>query len=207
MPDGAPGRTIACDIADPASVRAAFAGLRDEGWAVRAVVNVAGRNLGARIEDMLVDDWTSMIDVNVGGMLAVVGAALPLMEGVPNAVIVNMASVAGYMASAEHPAYVATKAGVEGLTEGLAEMLGPRGIRVHALAPGWVDAGFTHAAITTLDPAGAADLLKRAAAQHLLGRIARPDEIAEAVAWLMSPRARHLDGTTLFVDGGLMRVH
>lgn len=126
LPDGAMGRTLQCDIADPVKVAATFATLRAEGWQVRALANVAGRNLGARVERMDLADWTSMIDINVGGMLAVAGAALPLMEGVPEAAIVNMVSVVGYMASAEHPADVATKAGVEGLTEGLARMLTPR---------------------------------------------------------------------------------
>jgi NAD(P)-dependent dehydrogenase (short-subunit alcohol dehydrogenase family) len=207
LPDGATGQILVCDIADPASVAAAFERLHRQGDPLCAIVNVAGRNLAARVEQMDLADWSSMIDVNVGGMLAVVAAALPLMEGVPDAAIVNMASVAGYMASADYPAYVATKAGVEGLTKALAETLDRRGIRVHALAPGWVDAGFTHAATATMDAEEAAALVARASAQHLLGRIARPDEIADAVAWLVSPGARHLNGTTMFVDGGLMRVH
>lgn len=207
LPSGAPGVALVCDIADPASVAAAFGRVRAEVGPVGAVVNVAGRNLTARIEEMRLDDWSAMIDVNVGGMLAVTEAALPLMEGVAGAAIVNTASVAGYMASADHPAYVATKAGVEGLTHALARALGPRGIRVHAIAPGWVDAGFTHAATAVLDTMEAEALIERAAAQHLLGRIAQPAEIADAIAWLLTPAARHLHGTTLFVDGGLMRVH
>jgi NAD(P)-dependent dehydrogenase (short-subunit alcohol dehydrogenase family) len=207
LPPGVPGLALVCDIADPGSVAAAFARVRDEVGPVGAVVNVAGRNLTARIEEMRLDDWHAMVDVNVGGMLAVTEAALPLMKGVADAVIVATASVAGYMASADHPAYVATKAGVEGLTRGLSRALAPRGIRVHAVAPGWVDAGFTHAATAGLGPAEAEALIARAAAQHLLCRIAQPAEIADAIAWLLSPGARHLDGTTLFVDGGLMRVH
>ncbi len=207
LPPGARGLAVVCDIADPAAVAAAFHRIRAEIGPVGGVVNVAGRNLTARIEDMRLGDWSAMIDVNVGGMLAVTEAALPLMEGVADAAIVNTASVAGYMASADHPAYVATKAGVEGLTQALARALDPRGVRVHAIAPGWVDAGFTHAATAALDRDAALALTARAAAQHLLGRIAQPGEIADAVAWLLSPRARHLHGTTLFVDGGLMRVH
>jgi NAD(P)-dependent dehydrogenase (short-subunit alcohol dehydrogenase family) len=207
LPPGAQGLAVACDIAAPPAVAAAFDRIGAEIGAVGAVVNVAGRNLTARIEEMRLDDWSAMIDVNVGGMLAVTQAALPLMEGVGDAAIVNTASVAGYMASADHPAYVATKAGVEALTQALARALGPRGIRVHAIAPGWVDAGFTHAATAALGRAEAEALTARAAAQHLLGRIAQPAEIADAIAWLLSPGARHLNGTTLFVDGGLMRVH
>lgn len=207
VPPRATGLALVCDIADPASVARAFARVRAEVGAVGAIVNVAGRNLTARIEEMQLDDWSAMIDVNVGGMLAVTELALPLMNGVADASIVNTASVAGYMASADHPAYVATKAGVEGLTKALARALAPRGIRVHAVAPGWVDAGFTHAAAATMDRTQAEALMERAAAQHLLGRIAQPAEIADAIAWLLTPGARHLDGTTLFVDGGLLRVH
>ncbi|MCA3436092.1 MAG: SDR family oxidoreductase [Rhodobacter sp.] len=207
LPAGADGISLACDIADPASVAAAFQHIGLRVQCIDGLVNVAGRNLTASIEDMQVADWHAMLDVNVGGMLAIADAVLPLMDTAANPVIVNMASVAGYMASADHPAYVATKAGVEGLSQGLSHLLGPRGIRVHTVAPGWVDTGFTHAATASLSAAEAEALLSRAANQHLLRRIARPDEIADVVLWLLSPKARYLHGTTLFVDGGLMRVH
>lgn len=207
LPAGANGLSLACDIADPVSVAAAFRQIGTQVRCVEGLVNVAGRNLTASIEDMQLPDWHAMLDVNVGGMLALTEAALPLMEGATDPVIVNMASVAGYMASVDHVAYVATKAGVEGLSRGLADLLGPRGIRIHTLAPGWVDTGFTHAAAASLSAAEAEALLSQAADQHLLRRMAQPDEIADVVLWLLNSKARHLHATTLFVDGGLMRVH
>lgn len=207
LPLGADGVSLACDIADPASVTAAFQQIALQVRYIQGLVNVAGRNLTASTEEMQLADWHSMLDVNVGGMLAIAEAAQPLMNGAVDPVIVNMASVAGYMASADHPAYVATKAGVEGLSRGLSDLLGPKGIRIHTVAPGWVDTGFTHAATAPLSAAEAEALLVRAADQHLLRRMAQPDEIADVVLWLLSPKARHLHGTTLLVDGGLMRVH
>ncbi len=206
LPERATDRRRVCDTPHPATVAAAFKGLQGSD---AGILNVAGRNHAARTEDMQSGDWSSMIDVNVGGMLAVVGVALPLplMQGVPDAAIVKMASVAGYMASADDPADFATTAGVEGLTEALATTLGPRVISIPASAPGWVDTGLNHAATAPLDAEAAAALLASASARHLLRRITRLEEIADALAWLVSLRARHLNGTALFVDGGLVRVH
>jgi NAD(P)-dependent dehydrogenase (short-subunit alcohol dehydrogenase family) len=129
---------------------------------------------------------------------------MPLMTGEAPA-IVNMASISGHVASPDYPAYVASKAAVESFTWALAGEAGARGIRVNAVAPGWVEAGFTRAALATAaDPAALRD---KARAAHLLGRMARPEEIAAAILWLASPKASFVTGETLFVDGGLMRVH
>jgi NAD(P)-dependent dehydrogenase (short-subunit alcohol dehydrogenase family) len=138
-------------------------------------------------------------------MLLAAKHGLPLLARGTSPAIVNMASISGHVASPDYPAYVMTKAAVESLTWALAGEVADRGIRVNAVAPGWVAAGFTRAALETAeDPAALLDAARRA---HALGRMAEPEEIARAILWLASSKASFVTGETLFVDGGLMRVH
>jgi NAD(P)-dependent dehydrogenase (short-subunit alcohol dehydrogenase family) len=205
LPDGAEGMSLVCDLTDETQVAAVMAAVAARFGRLDALVNVAGINHRAGVREMAVADWNRMLDVNVGAMFLTVKHGLPLLERGEAAAIVNMASIAGHVASADYPAYVTTKAAVESLTWALAGEVAERGIRVNAVAPGWVAAGFTRAALDTAeDPAA---LQASAAQAHVLGRMAEACEIAAAILWLASPRASFVTGETLFVDGGLMRVH
>jgi NAD(P)-dependent dehydrogenase (short-subunit alcohol dehydrogenase family) len=203
LPAGAEGLAQPCDLANPGEVAEAFAVIAARFPRLDALVNIAGINHRAPVAEMRIEDWDRMMDVNVGAMFLTCKHAIPLMTG-EGAAIVNMASISGHVASRDYPAYVASKAAVESFTWALSGEVGPH-IRVNAIAPGWVAAGFTRAALeTSADPAA---LEEKARAAHLLGRMAVPSEVAAAIIWLTSAKASFVTGETLFVDGGLMRVH
>ena len=164
LPEGAAAADwIACDLADPVAVTQAIAAITANPGRLDVVVNVAGINHRATLHDILVKDWTRMLEVNVGGMFLILRACQPLLERGKDPAVVNMSSISGHVASADYPAYVATKSAVEGLTKALALEWASAGIRVNAVAPGWVDAGFTRAAMSaSADPAAALKLTARA---------------------------------------------
>ena len=194
---------IPLDLTDPDAVARAFAGIAEHWPRIDALVNVAGINHRAPVREMMVEDWDRMMEVNVGHMFLTAKNALPLMgEG---SAIVNMASISGHVATPDYPAYVTTKAAVESFTFALAQEAGDRGIRVNAVAPGWVNAGFTDAALA--EAANPQDIFDAAREAHLLGRMAEPEEVADAALWLASAEASFVTGQTIFVDGGLMRKH
>lgn len=205
LPPGCEGLTLSCDVADPDSVASAFAAVAAHFGRLDALINIAGINHKAPVADMRMQDWERVMDVNIGAMFLTAKHGVPLLEKGESPAIVNMASISGHVASPDYPAYVTSKAAVESFTWALAGEVGARNIRVNAVAPGWVDAGFTRAALHSADDPGT--LLAKAKAAHLLGRMARPEEVARAIRWLASPKASFITGETLFVDGGLMRVH
>ncbi|MGW7424189.1 SDR family oxidoreductase [Streptomyces sp. NPDC054813] len=194
---GARCAVVAVDTAVEADVERLFDTAERELGAVTGLVNNAAVTgpLG-RLADTESADLRRVVEVNLLGTLLCSRRAARLMAARGHGAIVNVSSAAATLGSpGEYVHYAATKAAVDALTVGLAKELGPDGVRVNAVAPGAVDTDM-HAAMG--DPGRA----RRIGAAVPLGRPGRPEEIAAAIAWLLSPEASYTTGAVLRVSGG-----
>jgi NAD(P)-dependent dehydrogenase (short-subunit alcohol dehydrogenase family) len=157
------------------------------------LVNNAGINPSKTFEDLTSNDWLDIFAVNVFGVANVSRVVLSDMRK-KGGVIVNIASIKALNSISGKPAYAAAKAAVMRMTSSMAEEFAPWGIRVNAIAPGFTETDMT---ASTLSPEIKAQIEKIP-----LKRMAKPEEIAEAVLFLASDKARYITGQTLFVDGG-----
>ncbi|CAM5585843.1 SDR family oxidoreductase OS=Streptomyces tendae OX=1932 GN=GUR47_30285 PE=3 SV=1 [Streptomyces tendae] len=194
---GGRGVAVRADTSVEADVERLFDTVEERLGPVTGLVNNAAVTgpLG-RLADSDTADLRRVLDVNLLGVLLCSRRAARLMTPRRNGVIVNVSSGAATLGSpGEYVHYAASKAGVDALTLGLAKELGPDGIRVNAVAPGVIDTEM-HAA------AGDAGRAARMGAAVPMGRAGRAEEIAAAIAWLMSSDASYTTGTVLRVAGG-----
>ena len=164
------------------------------------LVNNAGVCIDSTIEKSDETIWDETLNVNLKGTFFCVRAALPALRKKGGA-IVNMASVAGLQGSTEGAVYSASKGGVVNLTRALAMELAPD-IRVNCVCPGWVDTDMLRREYVDLaaDPAAAE---REAIEEAPLKRVATPEEVAKAIAYLASHDARFITGVALPMDGGI----
>ncbi|MFI2437056.1 SDR family oxidoreductase [Streptomyces sp. NPDC018693] len=190
---GAQGSLLRCDIADQEQVARLVTTAHERHGAIDAVVNNAGVISHLPLEELDPQEWHRVLDTNLTGMYRVIRAALPYLAEVASVVNISSAVAHHGMPGAAH--YVASKAGVMGLTRALAKELGPRGVRVNCVASGLVETDQMKA----VTPEGRA----RYEQMISLRRVGRPAEIADVVLFLVSHASRYVTGATLDADGGI----
>jgi 3-oxoacyl-[acyl-carrier protein] reductase len=186
------GADVACDVSDPASVKEAFAAVREQHGPVAVLVNNAGitrDGLAVRMPD---EDWRAVLDVDLTGPFLCTKEGLADMMKARWGRIVNVSSVVAERANAGQANYVAAKAGLLGYTRVVAREMGRRGICVNAVTPGLID--------TDMTGEGVGEGLVEAIPARRTGR---PEEVAHAVRFLCSEEASYINGATLAIDGGL----
>ena len=187
---GDPHTAVQVDVTDEDSVKALFA----QAGPVDVVVNCAGISNFGLITEMAVEDFRDVVDVCLNGAFIVAKHAGQRLG--TGGVLVSISSLNGRQPAAGLSAYCAAKAGLSMLTQVAALELGPRGIRVNAVAPGFVPTPLTEGA--ALVPGVVEDYVENTA----LGRAGTPEDVADAVVFLCSPKASWLTGEVLDLNGG-----
>ena len=189
------GRGVVLNVTDVPACDALVDSLSKEAGGLHILVNNAGitrDNLAMRMKD---EDWDAVLQTNLSAVFRLSRAVMRGMMKARWGRIINITSVVGSSGNPGQANYAAAKAGVAGMSRALARELGSRGVTVNCVAPGFIETDMTSA----LDEAQTSALL----GQIPLGRLGSATDIAHAVAFLASPNASYITGTTLHVNGGM----
>jgi 3-oxoacyl-[acyl-carrier protein] reductase len=190
---------VQADVTDLDQIEVLAAEVQDKLGTVDILVNNAGHLVERRkIEDMTIDLWRKIIDVNVTSAAFMSKAVIPGMKEKGSGIIINLSSVAAHDGGGPGAVpYATTKGAIITFTKGLAKELAPFGIRVNALSPGFIDQTKFHATFNTEEGR------KATVAKIPLGRGGVPQDISGAVLFLTSPYASYITGETIEINGGM----
>jgi 3-oxoacyl-[acyl-carrier protein] reductase len=194
-PGGAEVFVVEIDLASSDSIAAAFSKAAKEFGRIDILVNNAGITKDGLAVRMKKLDWENVLNTNLSGAFYAVQQVLPAMMRERWGRIVNISSVVGEMGNPGQANYVASKAGLIGLTKSLAQEVGSRNITVNAVAPGFIETDMTHGL--------SEELKQKMLEQTPLRRIGAPEDIAAAVKFLVSEEASFITGHVLDVNGGI----
>jgi len=197
---------LSCDVRDPAQVEEVVRLARDELGRIDILVNNAGTSWGASPEDVPLEGWQKVMDVNLTGLFRFTQLAGRVMIEQGGGKIVNVASVAAFGGAPpelmDAVAYSASKGGVVLLTKSAALELGPD-IRVNAICPGVIDTPMPFSGLAGLPSEESAAILREWETMHVAGRLGRPEEVIAAAVFLASDEASFVTGSAMTVDSGV----
>ncbi|HLS62694.1 MAG TPA: SDR family oxidoreductase [Ruania sp.] len=208
LPSGAAAEAAAetwlelhADVSDQTSVSSAVEQVISTWGRLDVLVNNAGIGAQGTVADGTEEQWHQVLDVNLMGMVRTARAALEHLRASPAAAIVNVSSIAATAGLPQRALYSASKGAVLALTRAMAADHVREGIRVNCVSPGTVNTPWVNRLLQSADDPDAERAALQARQPH--GRLVEPDEVAEAVAYLASPRNASTSGVTLAVDGGM----
>ncbi|MBO1512601.1 3-oxoacyl-[acyl-carrier-protein] reductase [Metabacillus bambusae] len=184
------------DVTNTAQIEEMVQSTIDTYGRIDILINNAGITIDGFLTKMNEDDWEKVIAVNLSGVFKFTKAVIPVMMQQGAGVIINASSVVALYGNIGQTNYAATKAGVIGLTKSWAKEFGPKGIRVNAIAPGFIETD-----MTSTVPEKVLDIMKE---KTPLKKLGKPEDIASAYLFLASDDANFINGAVLSVDGGLV---
>lgn len=191
---GRKGLAIKADVANFADAQRMVDEVKEKFGGLDILVNNAGINRDSVVWKMTEQQWDEVLDTNLKGYFNYIHAAVGIFREQKSGKIVNVTSINGLRGKFGQTNYSASKAGIIGLTKALARELGKSNVNVNAVAPGLIETDMIK---------DAPDSVKEAAlAEIVLGRLGKPEEVAEVIAFLCSEAARHITGEVIRVDGG-----
>lgn len=194
---------VACDVRDDGAVASAVRTVVERLGGLDVLVHCAGIVRYGQVVDTAEADWDAVLDTNVKGLYLLAKHAIPQLKARGGGAVVSVSSAQAFGSQPLVAGYTASKAGLVAMTRTLAIDHAPDGIRVNAVAPGSVR---TAMLVESAEQFAGGDTERAFAEwgrQHLIGRVIEPREVASAIAFLASPEASAITGTTLLVDGGL----